>query len=258
MDPLLYIVPFVFGAAIGSFLNVCIYRIPSGESLIRPGSRCPKCKTPIAWHDNVPILSFIFLGGRCRHCNEKISFRYPLVEALSGIVCAILFSDYGISIEFFLYYIMSCALLVVSFIDLDHQIIPNCITYPGIAAGLLASVALPNRTPWESLFGAALGAGSLLLVAMAFRAIRGKEGMGMGDVKLLAMIGAFLGWKGVVFTLVLSSFLGSAIGIIALKASGKDAGQPIPYGPFLSLGALFFVLGGDRWLDWYLHLGRVF
>ncbi len=252
---LIYTGSLAFGAVIGSFLNVCIHRLPRGESLARPGSHCPHCGVPIHWFDNVPLFSYALLMGRCRACRKAISMRYPLVEALSAGLCLLLAMRYGLSLSAGVYYVFACALLVVTFIDLDHQIIPNRITYPGIPLGIAASLILPRITLRDSLLGIAVGAGVLLAVALLFEWIRKKEGMGFGDVKLLAMIGAFLGWKAVVLTLVISSTVGAVVGYVALRLSRKDLHAPIPYGPFLVLGAFVHLLAGDELLDWYLRLG---
>lgn len=243
------------GSVIGSFLNVCIHRLPRGESLVFPGSHCPRCGAPIRWYDNVPIVSYMLLRGRCRNCREPIAARYPLVELISALLCLWILARYGLSVTAAIYYLLVCALVVVAFIDLDHQIIPDVITYPGIPAGVAASFLLPDITLKHSILGVLLGGGILLSVASVFRWIRKKEGMGMGDVKLLAMIGAFLGWKAVVLTLLVSSFVGALVGYAVLRLSGKGVGQPIPYGPFLVLGALTYLLGGAHWVDWYLGLG---
>ncbi len=244
-----------FGSVIGSFLNVCIHRLPRGESLVFPGSHCPLCGARIRWYDNVPLLSYLILRGRCRDCRGRISPRYPLVEAISAALCLWLVIRHGASVTTAVYYALVCALVVVAFIDLDHQIIPDLITYPGIPLGVAASFVLPDLTLKDSLLGVLVGGGILLAVAVLFQWIRKKEGMGMGDVKLLAMIGAFLGWKAVVLTLLLSSFVGAVVGYAALRLSGRGVGQPIPYGPFLVLGALTHLLGGARWVDWYLGMG---
>lgn len=243
------------GSVIGSFLNVCIYRLPRGESLVFPGSHCPRCGARIRWYDNVPLLSYLLLRGRCRDCHGRIAPRYPLVEAVSAVLCLWVLARYGLSVTSAVYYVFVCALVVVAFIDLDHQIIPDLITYPGVAAGIAGSFVLPQITLRDSLLGALVGGGILLTVALVFRWIRRKEGMGMGDVKLLAMIGAFLGWKAVVLTLLVSSFVGALVGYASLRLSGRGLGQPIPYGPFLVLGALTYLLGGAHWVDWYLGLG---
>ncbi|MEJ5378249.1 MAG: A24 family peptidase [bacterium] len=244
------------GMVVGSFLNVCIYRLPRQESLVYPGSHCPKCGTPVRPYDNIPILSYLLLKGRCRKCRQSISPRYPLVEALTGGVALALAGRYGWAPETPIFFLLCCGLIVISFIDLDHQIIPNRITYPGIPLGILASFLIPGVTLEDSLLGMALGGGILWLVAIVFQWVRKKEGMGFGDVKLLAMIGAFLGWKAVILTLVLSSFVGAVVGYAALRLSGKDVREPIPFGPFLALGALVYMLGGEELVQWYLTLGK--
>lgn len=255
-DPLFLSFAFVVGAIVGSFLNVCIYRIPKEESLVRPGSHCPKCGSPIRPYDNIPILSFLLLRGRCRRCKARISLRYPLVEAITSFIAIAIVYRYGMNIDAGIYFCLSCALIVVSFIDLEHQIIPNVVTYPGIPLGVVASFLLSSLTPGDSLIGLVVGGGVLWTVAVLFRLLRKKEGMGFGDVKLLAMIGAFLGWKAVIFTLVVSSFVGAIAGYLALRLSGKSSHEPIPFGPFLALGALIYILGGDKWIEWYLSFGR--
>jgi leader peptidase (prepilin peptidase)/N-methyltransferase len=244
------------GAVVGSFLNVCIYRLPRQESLVYPGSHCPSCGSPIRPYDNIPILSYLLLRGRCRVCAGRISPRYPFVEALTAGLALALAGRYGWSPETPIFFVLSSALIVITFIDLDHQIIPNSITYPGIPLGVAASFFLPEVSLKDSLLGLALGGGILWLVAVLFKWVRNKEGMGFGDVKLLAMIGAFLGWKAVLLTLVLSSFVGAVVGYAALRLSGKDAGEPIPFGPFLAMGAVVYMLGGDELVNWYLALGR--
>lgn len=256
MDLLFLMGSLAVGTVVGSFLNVCIYRLPREESLVYPGSHCPSCGAPIKPYDNIPILSYLLLKGRCRRCRKRISPRYPIVEALAGGAALAMAARYGWSLETPIFFLLSCALIVVTFIDLDHQIIPNSITYPGIPLGVAASFFLPEVSLKDSLLGLALGGGILWLVAVLFQWVRKKEGMGFGDVKLLAMIGAFLGWKAVLLTLVLSSFVGAVVGYAALRLSGKDSGEPIPFGPFLALGALVYMLGGDQLINWYLALGK--
>lgn len=256
MDWFFLVGSLAMGAVVGSFLNVCIYRLPREESLVYPGSHCPNCGTPIRPYDNIPILSYLLLKGRCRRCRKKISPRYPLVEALTGGVALALAARYGWSLETPIFFLLSCSLVVISFIDLDYQIIPNQITYPGILMGVAASFVLPKVSLQDSLIGLAIGGGILWLVAVVFHWLRKKEGMGFGDVKLLAMIGAFLGWKAVILTLVLSSFVGAVVGYAALRVSGKDVQEPIPFGPFLALGALVYMLGGEELVNWYLALGK--
>jgi len=240
---------------VGSFLNVCIYRLPMGGSLLRPRSHCPKCGSPIQPYDNIPIISFFLLRGRCRNCKERISPRYPLVEALTAASAAALLYRYGLGFETFILFVFICGLIVASFIDLDHQIIPDVITYPGIALGVISSFVSQSVQWRDSVLGAIVGGGILLIVAIGFRLIRKKEGMGLGDVKFLAMIGAFLGWKAVILTLVLSSFVGAIVGYLSLRLSGKGSHEPIPFGPFLALGAVAYMFGGESFVDWYLSLG---
>ncbi|MGQ9656233.1 MAG: prepilin peptidase, partial [Thermodesulfobacteriota bacterium] len=177
------LVALALGSVIGSFLNVCIYRLPRGESLVFPGSHCPLCGARIRWYDNVPLLSYLLLKGRCRDCRGRIAPRYPLVEAISAVLCLWVLARYGLSVTSAIHYVFVCALVVVAFIDLDHQIIPDLITYPGIAAGVAASFISPGVTLRDSLLGLLVGGGILLAVALVFRWIRKKEGLGMGDVK---------------------------------------------------------------------------
>ena len=242
---------FVFGSIVGSFLNVCIYRIPEGLSVVSPRSRCPKCETPIAWYQNVPILSWLFLRGRCAQCKVRISARYPLIEALNGLLYALTFYYFFLSWATPVYFVFLSMLVVVTFIDIDHQIIPNIISLPGVFFGVLASFVIP-WLPWsDSLFGVVAGGGLLFLIAAGYKVLTGKEGMGMGDVKLLAMIGAFLGWQAILPVVFIGSLVGSLIGvplIIAKKADGKLA---LPFGPFLSLAAVIYLFWWDSLFSWY-------
>ena len=273
-DPILWVTGvfsffvFLFGASIGSFLNVCVYRLPAGRSIVRPRSRCPCCGTTIPWHDNLPVLSWFLLRGRCRFCGTRISFRYPAVEALTGALAVLLVRRFGPPVESLLlrgdlrglgiagiYFALACALVVIALIDLDHTIVPDAIALPGIAAGLAASLALPLSLR-DSVLGAALGAGSLWAVARGYSWVMGREGMGLGDVKLLAMIGAFLGWKGVLFTLLASSVTGAAVMDVVLPLRGRGLRQAFPFGPFLCLAALAYVFCGEPLVAWYLRLGR--
>ncbi len=246
------IIAFLFGACIGSFLNVCIRRLPSGASIVYPPSSCPACKAKIAFYDNIPIVSYMLLRGRCRNCGTSISIEYPLVEALAGAAASGLWFMYGPSPEFFIYFLFVCALIVVTFIDLRHRIIPDMVSLPGIVAGFGASFVLPSPGPLGSFIGIAAGGGSLLVVAVVYHWISGREGMGGGDIKLLAMIGAFLGWKGVLLTLILASMVGAIVGAVLMAVTGKDSKYAIPFGPFLSLGAFIYLLYGDPIIDWYI------
>ncbi|NVM22761.1 MAG: prepilin peptidase [Desulfobacterales bacterium] len=247
---------FLFGTAVGSFLNVCIYRLPRSLSLIHPRSACPNCGHKIAFYDNIPIASHLWLRGRCRHCRAAISLRYPVVELAAGLFAVGVFSRFSLAWEGLFLYALVAALLVVTFIDIDHQIIPDVITYPGIVIGLLCSFLPGHITYKESLMGIAFGGGILLLVAWGYYLLTKKEGMGGGDVKLLAMIGAFLGWQAVIFTIFVGSAIGTVIGVaVALRTHGGRT-MAVPFGPFLSLGALVFLFQGREIMGWYLQILR--
>lgn len=248
---------FIFGTAVGSFLNVCIYRLPRSLSLIHPRSMCPRCEAAIAFYDNIPILSYLWLRGRCRHCGAAISLRYPVVELAAGLFAVGLFSQEGLAFrEALVLYALVATLLVVTFIDIDHQIIPDVITYPGIVIGFLSSFVLESITYKESLLGIVLGGGLLLLVASGYYVVTKTEGMGGGDVKLLAMIGAFLGWKAAIFTILVGSAIGTVLGIaMAIRTQGGRR-LAVPFGPFLSLGALLFIFQGQKMMAWYMGLMR--
>ena len=245
---------FVFGAIIGSFLNVCIYRIPAVLSIIRPKSRCPQCSAEIAWRQNIPLLSWMFLRGRCAQCSAPIPARYPLVEALTGLLFCLFFYRFGIHPVTPVVLFLVAVLVVVSFIDIDHQIIPDVISLPGIGVGFLCSFLVPWVAWYESLAGVLLGAGSLLSIALVYEWITKKEGMGFGDVKLLAMLGAFLGWTSIFPTIFIGSVLGSVVGIPLMILRRADSKLALPFGPFLSAGALlylFFVERFDPLMHWY-------
>ena len=246
----------LFGATIGSFLNVCICRLPKEESIVTPGSHCPQCGKPIRWYDNLPLVSFLLLRGKCRHCHGSISVQYPLVEGIAAFLSLLLFISFGPSLHYVVYFAFTAALVVITVIDLYHQIIPDVISLPGIAAGLFASWILPDTSVVNALLGVLLGGGSLFLVATVYEWLFKREGMGGGDVKLLAMIGAFLGWKAVILTILLSSLIGSIVGIAVIIWKGRDFKYAIPFGPFLSLGALIALFYGESLILWYLTLNR--
>jgi leader peptidase (prepilin peptidase)/N-methyltransferase len=252
----LSLVSIIFGALIGSFLNVCILRLPKEESIITPGSHCPHCQNPIKFYDNIPLVSYVLLKGRCRHCHSPISFQYPLIEGITALGSLILFMKFGPSLSYLFYFSFVAALIAITVIDLYHQIIPDVISLPGIGAGLLASLIIPQITFLNSVLGILLGGGSLFLVATLYQWLFKREGMGGGDVKLLAMIGAFLGWKAVILTILLSSLIGSITGIIIMVLKGKDFKYAIPFGPFLSLGAMIALFYGPSLITWYLYLNR--
>lgn len=246
---------FVLGLALGSFLNVCIYRIPLKKSVIFPASHCPKCGTRIKFYDNIPLLSYVLLGGSCRYCHEKISLLYPAVELLSGVILFALFFKYGLSWEFVSRVFLFSSLTVIFFIDLKYQLIPDLITLPGIAAGLLFS--LLSRSPhfYESLLGLFVGGGILCLIAIIGDRVFSKESMGGGDIKLAAMLGTFLGWQKVLLVLFLSSLLGAVIGILFLIFSKKIREKRlIPFGPFMAIATVIGVFFGNQLVDLYLRL----
>ena len=245
------IVLFVFGAIVGSFLNVCILRIPAGESIVWPGSRCPGCKSPIAWYDNVPLFSWLVLRGRCRACATPIAFRYVVVELLSAIAAVAIYYRVGIGFEWVVLFAFIASLIVITFIDLDHRIIPDVISLPGIVVGFVVSF-VRDVGPLSSFMGILFGGGILFAVAWGYERATGREGMGGGDVKLLAMIGAFLGWQSIPFTLLLSSLSGSVVGLTLMWWTGSDSKYAIPFGPFLAFGAVCFAFFGPELLEWYL------
>lgn len=251
-----YIVSIIFGAVVGSFLNVCICRLPEAESIIWPGSHCPHCKKPIRFYDNIPLISYFLLRGRCRYCRKPISLQYLLIEGITALSSLFLFMKFGPSLSYLFYFAFVAALTVMTVIDLYHQIIPDVISLPGIGVGLLASLLIPPLTFLNSLIGILLGGGSLFLVATLYQWLFKREGMGGGDVKLLAMIGAFLGWKAVLLTILLSSLIGSITGIFIMVVKGKDFKYAIPFGPFLSLGAVISLFYGENIIRWYLYLNR--
>jgi leader peptidase (prepilin peptidase)/N-methyltransferase len=250
---MLYLFAFVIGAAIGSFLNVCICRLPAGESVVYPPSHCPRCGVAIRHRDNVPLLGYALLAGRCRWCGGAISARYPAVEALTGAVLVLLLYRFGLSPSLGVYTAFVAALIVVSFIDLDHQIIPDVISLPGIVLGLVVSALGQGPPLLDSVVGVFVGGGILYAVAIGYHACTGREGMGGGDIKLLAMIGAFLGWRGVLVTLIIGSFTGAVVGTSLIVARRAQSRIPIPFGPFLALGAVCALAFGKQLIEWYLH-----
>lgn len=245
---------FIAGTVIGSFLNVCVHRLPREESIIRPRSRCPACQAQIRAIDNIPLVSFALLRGRCRACGNPISWRYPLVEALAGTLFAMTVARFGVTPRAALLLAFLSGLVVVSFIDLDHQIIPNVVTLPGIPLGLLAGLVLREPPLLDRMMGTLLGAGFLYLVLLYGGALFGQEAMGEGDLNLIALVGAFLGWKAVALTIFLGCLFGSAVGLALIAGRRLGRRQHIPFGPFLSLGAVVALFWGDRLIAWYLRL----
>lgn len=246
---------FFFGLLWGSFLNVVIHRLPLGESVVTPRSRCPGCKKVIRWYRNVPVLSWIFLRGKCGDCGTKISMRYPAVELLTAALftAAVAWRPETIIAWPFHFYFLA-SLIACTFIDIDHWILPDKITLPGIVVGLVGSLVVPEFSIVNSFLGTFVGGGILYLVAWAYLTFAKKDGLGGGDIKFLAMIGAFLGAKGALATLVLSSFLGSILGIFLIAIRGKKSGTAIQFGPFLALGAVTAFFFGDILWEWYFGI----
>ncbi len=277
-------ISFLFGAVVGSFCNVCICRWPAGKSVVRPRSRCPKCASEIAWYDNIPILSWFVLRGKCRNCALPISPRYPAIEALTGLLFMAVFLRFGVTVATPIYMLLCAAMVVVTFQDLADWTIPNEITLPGIPLGFGLSVlamlfgprwGLRVTHPADAALGIALGGGILYALDRVTVILLKKPGMGFGDVKLLAMLGAFIGWKGVLGTLIAASFIGSAVGVSLMawyrlrgeaktettlppdEEGGEDLvlpGHYLPFGPYLALGGLLFVFYGPELIGAYIAL----
>jgi len=232
----------IVGAAVGSFLNVVILRLPAeNESIVFPASRCPKCLQPLKWFDNIPILSFILLRQQCRYCGAPISWQYPLVELTMALLSLALVFKFGFTPALPVYFVFTAALLVVIVIDFYHKIIPDSISLPGIAIGFACSFVNPVITWQQSAIGLLIGGGVLYAVAAGYYLFTRREGMGGGDIKLLAMIGAFLGWQSLPFVVFGSSILGALVGIGAMAKQKKGGKTMIPYGPFLSIAALLYM-----------------
>jgi leader peptidase (prepilin peptidase)/N-methyltransferase len=240
----------LFGACVGSFLNVCIYRLPRGESLVWPGSRCTSCGRALSWFENLPILSWTILRGRCRTCGAPVSAMYPIVEATTALAFLGGYLLYGLTPLALVRVAFACALIVLFVTDLQHKILPNSITLPGIAVGFACSFFFPPGRR-DSLIGIVVGGGVLLAIAEGYYRIRKEEGLGMGDVKLLAMIGAFLGWKLVLLTLVLASFSGSLLGVAMIASQRGSMKYALPFGTFLAIGAAVSAAWGTPIVDWY-------
>ena len=242
----------LFGAIVGSFLNVCIYRLPRGKSVVWPSSACPNCGRELAWFENIPVISYLALWGRCRTCRYPISGRYPLVEALTALLFAAAWWYYGPTLLFASRVILGTALIVLFAIDLEHHLLPDVITLPGIIVGFIFSLLVGPG--WlESIIGILVGGGILYLIAEIYYRVRHEEGLGMGDVKMLAMIGAFLGWKLTLMTLMLGSFAGSLIGMLFILTHRGGMKYALPFGTFLAMGAALSATVGQRVLDWYLR-----
>jgi leader peptidase (prepilin peptidase) / N-methyltransferase len=241
------------GLSVGSFLNVCIHRLPRGGSIAHPPSACPHCNYRLRWYDNIPVISYAWLRGRCRSCRAPITIRYPIVEVITMAIFLLHLYVFGWSILMVVRLVFACALIVLFAIDLEHHLLPNVITLPGIAVGLIVSVIVPPGVR-DSALGVLLGGGVLWAIGEAYFRYSGQEGMGGGDVKMLAMVGAFLGWQLVLVTLVFSSVAGSLIGLLVIAIRRGGMKFALPYGTFLALGALIASLLGDQIVNWYVGL----
>lgn len=237
----------LLGAVIGSFLNVVSTRLPHRQSLITPPSRCPSCGRPIRWYDNIPILSFFWLRGRCRDCRAPIAWRYPIVEAVTAGLFCLAFWRIGARIDLIPAFLFVAALVAITAIDLDHQIIPDRITLPGIALGLLANLVTGRVSLWDTVVGILVGGGIFFTIILASRG-----GMGGGDMKLGAMIGAFLGWKLTILSIFFAVFLGGTVAVILLARGAKRRKDPVPFGPFLAAGSVVSLFWGQDILKWYV------
>jgi len=243
------------GLAIGSFLNVCIYRLPRHESLSFPASHCTSCQRPLGWFENIPVIGWLALRGRCRTCGAAISSMYPIVEAITAAVFVTGYAIYGLTPLLAVRLLFACAMIVLFAIDLQHHILPNVITLPGVVAGLLFSLLLPPG--WlSSLVGVLVGGGILYVIGEAYYRWRGVEGLGMGDVKMLAMIGAFLGWQLTLLTLVMASLAGSILGVLLIATRRGSMQYALPFGTFLAVGALLAAVVGDPIVSWYVSFYR--
>jgi leader peptidase (prepilin peptidase)/N-methyltransferase len=237
----------LFGLAIGSFLNVVIARVPAGRSLVRPGSACPGCSALLKWYDNIPVLSFLVLRGRCRACGMTISWRYPIVEMVTAVVLVLAYVALGPSADFAVAVVLLAALIAITGIDLQHQLIPDAITLPGILVGLLLNLAT-GRISWvESVIGILVGGGLFVAIILVSRG-----GMGGGDLKLGAMLGAFLGWKALLFALFVAIVLGGVVGTVLLVTGLRGRKDPVPFGPFLAAGGAMALFWGERVFDWWV------
>jgi leader peptidase (prepilin peptidase)/N-methyltransferase len=252
----------VLGLIVGSYLNVLIFRLPLGISTVTPRSRCPRCGTPIRALDNVPVLSYLALGGRCRHCGARISWRYPAVEAATSLLFLACFLRFGISLQAPVAALFCALLLALAMIDYDHMILPDKLTYSGVALGVLLQPFVPWAGLWEGpwgamaggVLGALLGSGILLAVWTAWYLIRREEGMGLGDAKMLAAIGAFLGWKGVLVSLFFAALSGAVVGLALMAIQGTDLKTKLPFGTFLAFGGLLALFAGEPIVRAYAQL----
>jgi leader peptidase (prepilin peptidase) / N-methyltransferase len=244
----------LFGAVIGSFLNVCIHRLPRGTSIVWPASACPACGRALSWFENIPIASYLFLRGRCRTCGAPISARYLVIEALTAAMFALAWWEYGPGPMLISRLIFGCALIVLFAIDLEHHLLPNVITLTGIVIGFLLSFTTDQPGWQSSLIGIVIGGGVLFLIAEIYYRVRHEEGLGMGDVKMLAMMGAFLGWPLAILSLMIASVAGTIIGIGLIVTRRGTMKYALPFGTFLAIGAAVSAAAGQTILHWYFRL----
>ena len=244
---------FIFGAIFGSFANVVIYRMPEGKSIVKPGSHCYSCNKPVAWHDNIPIVSWFLLRGKCRNCEAKFSPRYALVEFLMGALFCGLFFWHGWSWTLLEHCIFIFGLVTASFIDFDHMILPDEFTLSGIVIGLIGAALIPAREFMPALWGVLVGGGFLWAIAAIYMTLRKIEGMGGGDIKLLAWIGAVLGWQSIPFVVLSASVVGTLVGLYQMSKSKDGLQTAIPFGPYLALGAILFIFGGESLGEAYVR-----
>jgi len=246
----------IFGACIGSFLNVCIVRMPEKISIVFPPSSCPRCNYRIKWYDNIPVLSYLLLLGKCRSCRTKISIQYPLVEILTSFSAVYSFIYFSLTLKTLVVFIFICYLIVISLIDLKYQIIPDELSLSGIVIFFLFSIFIKENNILDSVLGIITGGGSLYLIILLYYLIKKEYGMGGGDIKLLAMIGAFTGYKGVFFTIFMASSLGTIIGIPVMIVNKENMKYKIPFGPFLSIASIIYIFHGRDIIIWYLNFIR--
>lgn len=251
---MVYVLVFALGLAIGSFLNVLIYRLPRKLGFVNGRSFCPKCEAPIAFYDNIPVLSWLILRGKCRKCKAKISFRYPAVELLNGFSWLFFFWQHGLDAEFFIYSYLASVLIVIFFVDIDYQIIPDIITLPGMVLGLGVAFLPGGLNIWQALIGLVVGGGALYVVAMLGDWLFKKDSMGGGDIKMAAMLGAFLGWQKIILIFFGSAFIGMIVSIILMSVSKKiRENRVIPFGPFIAVAAVVAILYGEKIITFYLN-----
>ncbi len=248
-----FIFAFIFGSAIGSFLNVLIYRLPRQKSIVAPHSFCPNCKKPIKWYENIPIVSYIFLGGKCSNCHKSIALRYPIVEALTGLLFVYAFSRFHLSFEFFFIVFFFCALIVIAFIDFSFQVIPDIISMPGIAAGILYQIIKGDFL--TGLIGMIFGGGLILLIRVIGGRVYKKEVMGLGDVYLTAMIGAFVGFPFIIPAIFIAALVGALLGILYIASTHQNRESPIPFGPFLAIGGIAVIIFEPQIYQFFVLLG---